>query len=61
VVKFKSDRTVYVYVKVGKWRVQLNGREDVVLVEGDGAEAGLSSVESIGLEEAGLVSVGCQP
>jgi hypothetical protein len=68
VVKFKSDRKVYVYlpqIKGGKSRVRLNGSEDAVLEEGleegngafvSGVNAGDGLVfESIGQEEAEVV------
>jgi hypothetical protein len=70
VVKFKSDRKVYVYlpqIKGGKSRVRLNGSEDAVLEEGDGAfvsgvNAGDGLVfESIGQEEAEVVVLDANP
>jgi len=70
VVKFKSDRKVYVYlpqIKGGKSRVRLNGSEDAVLEEGDGAfVSGVNAgdglvIESIGQEEAEVVVLDANP
>lgn len=68
-VKFKSDRKVYVYLPQmhgGKARVRLNGSDDAVLDEGDGAfvsrvNAGDKLVfESVGIEEAEVIVFGCE-
>jgi redox-sensitive bicupin YhaK (pirin superfamily) len=70
VVKFKSDRKMYVYLpqmKAGKARIRLNGSEDAVLEEGDGAfvssvNAGDELVfESVGTEEAEVVVLDANP
>jgi hypothetical protein len=64
VVKSKLDRKVYVHLpmtKNGSAKIRLDGREDAVLSEGDGAfikgvKAGdVLSVESIGEAEAEVV------
>lgn len=64
VVKSKEDRKVYVHLpmtKNGNAKIRLDGREDAVLNEGDGAyisgvRAGdVLSVESVGEAEAEVV------
>jgi quercetin 2,3-dioxygenase len=70
VVKFKSDRKVYVYLpqmKGGQARIRLNGSEGAVLEEGDGAFVSAAnagdelSLESIGTEEAEVVVLDVNP
>ena len=70
VVKFKSDRKVYVYfpeMKSGKARIRLNGIEDAVLEDGDGAFVTAVNVgdellfESVGTEEAEVVVLDANP
>lgn len=64
IVDFRKKRNVYVHLpmtKQGKSKVKLDGRDDAVLEEGDGAfvtmvNAGdLLRVESIGEEEAEVI------
>lgn len=70
IVKFKSDRKVYVYLpqtKDGKARVKLNGSDEAIMEEGDGAfVSGVNAgdelaFESIGAEEAEVVVLDANP
>ena len=70
IVKFKSDRKVYVYLpqmKDGKARIRLNSSDEAILDEGDGAfvtgvNAGDElSFESIGTGEAEVVVLDANP
>lgn len=70
IVKSKSDRKVYVYLpqtKDGKARIRLNGNDEAVLEEGDGAfVSGVNAgdeltVESIGSDEAEVVVLDANP
>jgi hypothetical protein len=64
IVRSKENRQVYVYLpmmKGGKAKVRLNGSDDAILTEGDGAfvrdvgEGDELGFESIGEEEAEVV------